>query len=715
MQACSVIRRASVFAVLLASTTLTSPVVAQQWNDPRVMTLVRDATERRARQLADSGLRDYRATAHGYLAFLAQLGEGFREPPQVVKADELALQVYWRAPNLSKQRIIGRRDTTLLPTDIEYHRDHLGIVQNNFPAIIRLGDGDEVRDVPHPLSASGLGEYEFALSDSLRITIPGRVISVYEVKVRPRNDRLPRVIGALYLDRDNAQVVRMALSFTRAAFLDKQLEDLFIVLENGLVGTQFWLPRRQEIEIRRTATWLEYPVRGIIRGRWEISDYELNTNFSPSIFVGAEIVQAPQAEQRAYQWPTARILDSLPPDVRAVTDEQVRRVQAEVRALVRDQALRRVRGSALAARGVSDFARFNRVEGVALGGGLSWRFGGGVGVAAQGRQGLSDHATRGRAEISWQNARGFKLRAFFESDMREVGDVSERSLLVNSLAAQEFASDYTDPYGAGVLGAGLEFTWRGLRWSLAQRRERDFTLEVHASPAHGTFRAPVVVAGGGWRTTLGAELPTTLTVLGIEARGRVEGRWFVKEDATSAACPLACDATRSIRASGLVELERPIGGVRVATRTIGSIVGATEAFPTQEMSYYGGPVSAAGYQFHDLTGQGALSQRVELQLPVPFFGFPLGRFGRSPARAVLAPFVNGVVLQQVGVDRAISGIPAPWNTADPLRPRESGFYPSAGVGLLAVFKLLRFDVARGFRDGRWFFYLDVDRTFWSVL
>src|SRR5688500_5523507 len=194
---------------------------AQAWNEPRAITLVRQATDRRAQQLADSGLVDYRATAHGYLTFLAQLGEGFHEPPQVVKADELALEVYWRAPNLSKQFIVGRRDTTLLPTDINYHRDHLGIVQNNFPAIIRLGDGDEVRDVPHPLSTGGRAQYDFALTDSLRITSPGRVIAVYEVKVRPKDDRQARVIGALYLDRDNGQVVRMALSFTRAAFLDK--------------------------------------------------------------------------------------------------------------------------------------------------------------------------------------------------------------------------------------------------------------------------------------------------------------------------------------------------------------------------------------------------------------------------------------------------------------------------------------------------------------
>jgi hypothetical protein len=309
---------------------------------------VRLATNRRAQQLADTGLRDYAARAHGYVTFLAQLGEGFREPPQIVKADELALEVYWRAPNLSKQLIVGRRDSTLLPTDIQYHRDHLGIVQNNFPATIRIGDGDEVRDVPHPLSANGLGQYDFALSDSLRISFPGHVIEVYEVKVRPRNDREPGLIGALYLERETGQVVRMAFSFTRAAYLDKQLEDVFIVLENGLVGTRFWLPLHQEVEIRRTATWLDSPVRGIIRGRWEIGEYRLNTGMSGMLFTGPEIAIA-KRNLADYSWPSGRILDSLPPDVRAVTADEIRRVQDEARSLVRAEALRRARSSALSA------------------------------------------------------------------------------------------------------------------------------------------------------------------------------------------------------------------------------------------------------------------------------------------------------------------------------------------------------------------------------
>src|SRR5204862_479840 len=86
---------------------------------------------------ADSSLHDYKAQAHGFLFFLGAFGQGLADPPRLVKADQLELEVYWRAPASSKQRVIGWRDQTQLPTDINYHRDHLGIIQNNFGAARR--------------------------------------------------------------------------------------------------------------------------------------------------------------------------------------------------------------------------------------------------------------------------------------------------------------------------------------------------------------------------------------------------------------------------------------------------------------------------------------------------------------------------------------------------------------------------------------------------
>jgi hypothetical protein len=670
---------------------------AQQWNDARSRALVEQATTRRAQQLADTGLRDYKAVAHGYVTFLAQVGEGLAEPPKVVKADELVNEVYWRAPNLSKQRILGRRDTLLLPTDIAYHRDHLGIVQNNFPAIIRLGEGDEVRDVPHPLSATGLTTYDFAISDSLTFNLPGRVITTYEVKVRPKNDRQPRIIGAIYIDRDDAQVVRMAFNFTRASFLDDALEDLFVIVENSLVNGRFWLPRQQQIEIRRGGTWLDYPIRGIIRGRWVIGDYAVNTGLSPAMFGGPEIVLAPKSERDTLRF-GGRILDSLPPDVRVVTDAEVRRVQEEARALVRAQALRRPQTVTLSALGVSDFARFNRAEGFAVGGGMASRFGRGFGLELRGRYGVDDEKGKGSGALSWRSPR-WGVRLFGQSDFRDAGDVQERSPLINSIAAQEFGSDATDPFGVQAVGVGLEALGvKGFRLQLDGSLERQRPLAVRATPATGRF-TPILPATPlrAVRLSLTAERPTALSFFGTELRlsGELRATRISTDDA-------AFQVPRSTvgRAFASLSIERPFESGRLVLLTAGGAVGANGPIPAQEWLYFGGPVSAPGYELHELASVAGVTQRVEWRTPVPAPSFSLGRFGRTPGRATLAPFVQATFAR-----RAVE--------TDVLHP--AGVYPSAGLALQPFFDLLRFEVGRGLRRGAWQFNVDVSRDFWDIL
>lgn len=691
---------ATVAAVVVATWAVAlSPraTAAQTWNDARTRALVERATARRAAQLADTALVDYQATAHGYLTFLAQVGEGFPEPPKIVKADELALEVYWRSPDLSKQRIVGRRDTLLLPTDINYHRDHLGIVQNNFPNIIRLGEGDEVRDVPHPLSAQGLTLYDYAISDSLRIRLPDRAIDVLEVRVRPKNDRAPAAVGAVYIDRDQATVVRMAFSFTRAALIDKQLEDVSIVLENSLIDNRFWLPRRQEIEIRRTGSWLDYPARGIIRGRWEICCYQVNKGFLPQQFTGPEIVQAPRAEQRAHVW-QGKILDSLPSDVRVATDDDVRRVQEEARSLVRATALARTRETALSARAVSEFVRVDRVEGLALGLGVGRRFGGGVFTRLSGRYGFSDHQPKGDLVLGWQRADGIglDLRAF--RSFRDTGDEPETSRLRNTIAAQELGSDYTDPYDArGVaLTVGLGRRGGG-EWSASAGYEWQDSLTVHASPAWGRYE-PTIAAWKlrGPRGTVSFQRPSAMAIGGFEARMAASvSVAHVTVDSAAEISPVTFG-----RAWLGFQTERQLGALRLATRTsVATTIGPD--LPPQEFVYLGGPTTAPGYEFHELVGRFGASQRVEGRFSVPFAAFSLGRYGNTGRRATLAPFVNTVYLARID-----SAIP---------NARRAGWYPSIGVGLMTVFDLLRFDVAKGLRDGRWSFSVDVIRDFWSIL
>jgi hypothetical protein len=664
---------------------------AQTWNDPRSRSIVERATARRAQQLADTGLADYQANAHGYVTFLAQLGEGFLTPPKIVKADELELEVYWHAPNLSKQRIIGRRDTLLLPTDIAYHRDHLGIVQNNFPNIIRLGEGDEVRDVPHPLSPAGLTLYDFALADSFAIGSGAQRINVYEIKVRPKNDRGPAVVGAIYIDPAEGQVVRMSFSFTRAALLDAALEDLSIVLENRLVGGRFWLPSRQEIEIRRTGTWLDYPVRGIIRGRWEIGDYRFNTAIPTSLFAGPEFVQAPPAELKRYPW-KGKVLDSLPPDVRAVTDADVQRVQAEARQLVRAQALARAQRVTLSARNLSDFARFDRVEGLAIGDGLSKQFGGGISANVRARYGLDDHQAKGSVAIVAARPSGSAFRIFVSRDFRDVGDVAERSTIINSLAAQEFGSDYTDPYLVRAVGSSADYVAEnGIRSRLTASYEWQSPVSVHAGTVAGVFEPTVpALDGRAGRVAIEIDRPPTLSVFGSELELHAELR---------ARLPLGASLweTRALRGAVIANIERPFGDYRLVTATTIAAVASPNRglLPAQELIYLGGPTTGPGYDYHWLVSTRAFSEHVEFRLPAPFIPFSLGRFGRVPGRGSFAPFVHVIGVTKDGAAR--------------------GFYPSVGAGYLTPFDLLRIDVARGLRNGRWTFSIDVSRQFWSVL
>ncbi|HEV7837921.1 MAG TPA: hypothetical protein VGO75_07635 [Gemmatimonadaceae bacterium] len=667
----------------------------QTWNDQRTRALVERATDRRAQQLADTGLVDYKATAHGYVTFLAQFGEGFPEPPKIVKADELGLEVYWRAPDLSKQRIVGRRDTLLLPTDINYHRDHLGIVQNNFRNIIRIGEGDEVQDVPHPLSPAGLEAYDFAIRDSLQIRLGPRVLDVYEVLVRPRNDRQPRAVGAVYIDRETGEVVRMAFSFTRAALIDKDLEDVSVVLENALIEGRFWLPRRQEIEIRRTGSWLDYPARGIIRGRWEICCYEVNKGTPVTYFAGPEIVMAPPYERAQKPSPfTGSILDSLPSDVRAVTDEDVKKIQEEARALVRSQALSRSRTLALSARHISDIARFNRVEGLALGTGFLQRLGSGVALAGSARYGFSDQQFKGRGALEYRTGAGSSVILAAERQYWDVSDEPETSLVRNTIAAQEFGSDYTDTYDLRRLSLILSVARSGWRPTVELAYERHEPLLVHARPASGSFEPAIpAVPLHETRATFVLDRPTSLTFAGYELGTRLTVSGIRRESGSPQL------RGKYLRPSFRVDLERPFGTSRLVLHTIAAGVLSGDSLPAQHLVYLGGPTTGPGYEFHEFVGRGGFSQRIEWRFLAPFVPIPLGRYGRSPGTITLAPFATAV-----WVDRS-----APFKSA------RQGWYPAIGLGALTVFEVLRLDVARGLRDGRWTFSVDVGRDFWSVL
>jgi hypothetical protein len=688
------------------------------WQDPAADSLVSRAIARRGRQLADSTLLSYRADAHGFLAFLAQLGEGVVIPPRVVQSEELALQIAWWQPGRSAQRLVGRRDTTLLPADVGYYRDRYGVVLDNLPDRIRLGDGQDVRDVPHPLGAAALTLYEYAMGRPLRIGLTGREILVDEVKFRPRNATLPGAIGSVYLDRETGAVVRLSMTFTRAAILDKRIETLVVTLENGLVRDRYWLPRRQEVEVSRGSTWFDIPARGIVRGRWEISNYDVNERIAPETMLLPRWSSAPRDSLRAHRF-EGRVVDALPPEIQVASSEEVVRARVQAESAVRAAMLARPATVSVTGRGISDLVRITRAEGVAVGVGGAHKSATGLMLMGRARFGLGDRQFKGHVALGRAPAFGRlpTLQLFAERDVRDLG-FAERAGVTNSLAAGLFSSDYTtqvDTRAAGVSwkpGPTSAFTWR-------VAAERDAPLAVNGAgltrayaptlPAWGMRGARLEVTGAGG--TVPPEVSARRYAWQLSASagaftGTSAGTFAGTADAAvpSALSMMPAGQSREVRplvarAQAQLQITQPLAGDRaVFLQTMAGVANGRD-LPPQWLVFAGGPWSAPGYAWHGFASRALLSQRVELRLPVPAPSVPLRRFGASPPRATLAPFVQAVAVAS--------------GTRE--RPTVAGVYPSAGVSMLFFFDLLRADVARGLRQGGWRFAIDIDRSFWGML
>ncbi|HXG69806.1 MAG TPA: hypothetical protein VNJ04_04245, partial [Gemmatimonadaceae bacterium] len=276
---------------------------------------------------------------------------------------------------------------------------------------------------------------------------------------------------------------------------------------------------------------------------------------------------------------------------------------------------------------------------------------------------------------------------------RDLSEEPERSLLVNSIAAQEFGSDHTDPLDVRELWLAGSVPGRVWRLNAEAAVARHAPLEVNANPASGAFEATVpALRLDERRLSVGIERSTSVTLGGFEASGRLLASGIGYSPRTDSA-----DGYLSRFSLGAT-VERPIGRRTLVLRTIAGAAGGPR-IPAQHHVFLGGNTSAPGYEFHEFVGKAGLSQRIELRSAVPFPSFSLGRYGRSPASVTLAPFATVV-----------------WNNRSPaFAPERQGWYPSLGVGALTLFDVLRFDVARGLRGGRWTFSLDVSRDFWRVL
>lgn len=642
------------------------------WNDARVMELVRRARMERHSTLVDTGFVSYEAQARGFVYFF--IDRPGSDDRTLVKADQIALEVFWQAPNRVRQRIVGLRDRKVLPTNIRYHLDHLTVVQDDFGDQIRLGDGDEVESVLHPMAPGGPDLYDYLLADSLTLRYGGEAqeVRVYEIRVRPRDPSGPGLVGSVFVDRAAAAIVRMSFTFTPASYVDPYLDYIRISLDNALWMGRYWLPYRQEAELRRELPQLDFMAGSIIRGRFEIGSYEFNTAIPPSTFVGTGVTAAPREQREAFPFERG-LFDDL--DERGLTPApSLEEVRAQAQELLVGRAMSGLRPRRVHLRSFSDAARATRAEGLFLGAGLHLR------PSPEAVLRLSAGYAFGRRTPAWgaqatvtHPERVVPVLDVYWDEPRDMGQGRAAAPVVSTLGALAVGEDWLDTY----FTRGVRLTFRGpvpragpevsLRWERHTSAHRpDADLDRRLRPVEegilGAVQAWVPLPGripGGVEATFGRLGEHTF------AGALLRGGW-----------------TR----------ESPDRSWRLATEATAGL--ATGGAPPQELFMLGGRGTLPGYDFRSFVGHRFWLARLEA------------------TRTIAAPWLGVRAFAAAGGSALAGGaLPPAWASHPGEMGGSNGVRGSVGVGLSLGWDVIRLDLARGVRGGRWELIFAVDPRF----
>ena len=666
-----------------------SPLTAQEpgpWNSEHSESLMSRARERRLAPQADTTLRNYSARAEGFVYFYLDRNE--TDERTLVKTDQIALELYWSQPDLTKQRIVGLRDQSQLPNRMHYHLDHLTVVQNGFGDMIRLGDGDEVRDVPHPAAPGSAAIYDFRVVDSLELRLPGAPapIRVYELNVRPKRNDRPALVGSIFLDRGSADIVRMTFTFTPVSYVDRRLDYIQISLDNGLWNGRYWLPNEQRLEIRRQIPELDFAAGAVIMGRMRITDYTFNDSLPRALFAGPPVEALPPAVRENYPFERA-ILDDLE-EAGLAPPAELEDLRARAAALLRARRLSGLPPFRFYLPSASAALRYNRSEGLFLGGGATyapgtaWRVDGTLGYAF-GTEHLAGGLSARRA-----NAAGGQLAlSAYANDTRDLGVALPLAPAFNTLSAVFLGDDYLDPYYA----SGARIGWRrGEAWQLelgaSAERHRAAAL-TQASPPFddaASFR-PVRPIDKGDQYALTARL----------ARPLPDGALLGWSGAAAAdAGTLAGEAFARMTADLGVRLRNPGHTRSLELRGRAGITTAGAA--AQHLFLLGGVGTLPGHDYRAMGGRrfGLLQLEATQELLRPWVRL----------RAVAAAGATGGL--ETDPERA-------WSSWE-LRTTD-GVKASAGAGVALFWDILRVDYVRGLgSDGRWVVQLSASPAFLDI-
>ncbi|NIR43546.1 MAG: BamA/TamA family outer membrane protein [Gemmatimonadetes bacterium] len=666
--------------------------MAGRWNGPRALELIDRTVERRAGWTARGGLEDYTARARGHIYFLYDLGRNTER--HLIKADLLALEVYWQAPGRNRQLIVGRQERKVLPTNIRYHLDHLTVVMDNYGDRIFMGEGAEVRDVLHPAAAGAVDVYEYRLADSLTLMLPDREVRVYRLMVRPRDPGLPGVVGSLYVDRGTADIVKMDFTFTAAAYIDETIDYINVQLENALWHGRHWLPYRQSVELRREFPVLNFPAGSVIRAELGIRDYEFNSGLPSGFFNGPSVASLPRSRLDEFEF-DAGLYDALDPQV-AVTPPSLEEIRQEATRMVSESYLQNVRPFRLAVSGASSVLRFRRAEGLYVGPGFSFGFprGGELLLLGGYAVGAERFEFDGRLTGPVMGSVRLDMSVYIDR-VEDAAPWPASSGAVATLAAALDGEDYREPYWSSGAGLKLGWPWLGGRASAGFSYEEWEAADLAADRVVGDHRRVRVLDEGEVVSfELRLERPS---VAGVEAVGGAS--WALGLEAAS---PSVGGEFEYVFATARAEyVWTDVAGLDVRLAGAAGAAGGGR-LPAQRLFPAGGRGTVRGYDFHR------------------FIGNLYGAGSLELARSIAYPIVSAVAFADVGWTgiEGNSGRRAVevWNEAGTAAEASDGVLVSAGAGLGLFFDIIRVELARGLRqDGAWELIFRARREFWDWL
>ena len=593
-----------------------------------------------------------------------------------MRVDQVAVDLFWKQPDSTRQEIRALRKRELLPVrDFHYYIDRLTAVQNGFGDRIAIGEGRDVRSVPHPLSAAGTDVYRFRIVDQVSVHIPSRAtpVKVYEVQVRPVDPTVPAITGSLTIADESGALTRARFTFTPASYVDPRVDNVTVALEHGLWEDRHWLPYKQVLEVRREIPELDLPVGSMIRATLEVADYTFNPDLEDVRFADRRIVR-PDYETTDTAAFRSGLLDHM--EEEGLTPVTMEQLQTEARQTVRDQLVSGLPKIRFYTDRFSSVVRANRAEGVFIGGGASFSPHPAVRVEAQVGQRMGPGQPAGTVRTSWSPPNHPASELALEVRGRSLADLGPRpgaSGAVTSLSSLFGRESLLDPY----FTSGATLTWTralGEGGSFVL----DGTLAHDEAATQSWLRAPV--GNGAFRPVRAIEEGTQVGI-GLRYRHRWGG-----QDGWGASAELGSGVDHwdgGLLASGSFELTTRLVSRDLTRQTAASlqVAGIGGDAPVQRFAFLGGRGTVPGHTYRGYAGRGFVLFSTELsQQAVPGW--------------VTARLIGGV--------GATLGTPALPETGG--WELETGAPPLGylGVGIGTLHDLLRIDTAWGLGPGRTF-------------